>query len=165
MPSQLNIFVREGKIYTSLNASSLPDDIPHEPVWDPRDDHDTSPDDSTSPLTTRWVYAARPWFPLIPLNPSFDGPIFECLNHSMFSLYTEVDSQGKHLLHRDIREKWRELEQKLLWCQELLGAGLLIPWGTVLPRAPSQYGYLRSHSDTKLAKKVALRLRNAFLHT
>ncbi|KAG2120409.1 uncharacterized protein F5147DRAFT_785142 [Suillus discolor] len=149
MTAKLNIFVREEKIYTSLNASFLPNNIPHEPVWDPRDDHDSSPDDSTSPLTTRWAYAACPWFPLVPLNPNFDGPIFECLNHSMFSLYTE--------------EKWRELEQKLLWCQELLGAGLLIPWGTVLPRAPSQYGYLRSHSDAKLAKKVTLRLRNAFL--
>ncbi|KAG2054034.1 hypothetical protein BDR06DRAFT_1008214 [Suillus hirtellus] len=130
MPGQLNIFVHEGKIYTSLNTSSLPNDIPHKPVWDPWDDHDASPDDSTSPLTTCWAYAARPWFPLVPLNPSFDSPIFECLNHSMFSLYTEVNSQGKHLLHCDIREKWHKLGQKLLWCQELLGAGLLIPWGT-----------------------------------
>ncbi|KIK32823.1 hypothetical protein CY34DRAFT_110832 [Suillus luteus UH-Slu-Lm8-n1] len=163
MTGQLNIFVREENVFTSFTASFLPNQIPYEPAWDPWDDHDTSPDDSTSPLTTRWAYAARPWFPLVPLNAHFDGAIFECLNHSIFSLYTEVNSKGKHMLHRDIREKWYELEQKLLWCLEILGAGLLIPWGTVLPRAPSQYGYLRSHSDAKLAKKVALRSRNAFL--
>lgn len=165
MAAPLNVFVRDEKIYTSITASFLPDHIPFEPVWDPRDDHDSSPDDSTSPLTTPWAYAARPWFPLVPLNPHFDGPIFETLNHSIFSLYTEVDSNGKHMLHRDIREKWHELEQKLLWCLEILGAGLLVPWGTVLPRAPSQYGYLRSHSDAKLAKKVVLRSCNAFLRT
>jgi hypothetical protein len=165
MAARLNIFARDEKIYTSITASFLPDKIPFEPVWDPRDDHDSSPDDSNTPLTTRWAYESRPWFPLIPLNPSFDGPIFECLNHSMFSLRTELDNRGQHILHRDIREKWQELEQKLLWCQQLLGAGLLVPWTTVLPRAPSQYGYLRSHVDAKLAKKVALRSRNAFLCT
>jgi len=163
MPRDLNIFVRDEKIFTSLTASFLPDDIPYEPAWDPRDDHDSSPDDTTSPLTTRWAYAARPWFPLVPLNPSFDGPIFECLNHSMFSLRTELNSQGKHILHHNIRESWVELEKKLLWCQELLGAGLLVPWETKLPRPPAQYGYQRSHSDAKLAKKVALKSRNAFL--
>jgi len=100
--------------FTSLTVSFLPDDIPYEPAWDPRDDHDSSPDDTTSPLTTRWAYAARPWFPLVPLNPSFDGPIFECLNHSMFSLRTELNSQEKHILHHNIRESWVELEKKLL---------------------------------------------------
>ncbi|KAG2131572.1 hypothetical protein BD769DRAFT_1666604 [Suillus cothurnatus] len=163
MPRDLNIFVCDEKIFTSLTASFLPDDIPYEPAWDPRDDHNSSPDDTTSPLTTRWAYAACPWFPLVPLNPSFDGPIFECLNHSMFSLRTELDSQGKHILHHDIRESWVELEKKLLWCQELLGAGLLVPWETKLPCPPAQYGYQRSHSDVKLAKKVALKSRNAFL--
>ncbi|KAG2756742.1 hypothetical protein P692DRAFT_20868382 [Suillus brevipes Sb2] len=156
MTGQLKIFVQEEKVFTSLTASFLPEKIPHEPAWDPRDDHNTSPDDSTSPLTTRWAYATRPWFPLVPLNPHFNGPIFETLNHLIFSLYTEVNSNGKHMLHRDIREKWHKLEQKLLWCLEILGAGLLVPWGTLLPRTPSQYGYLRSHTDVKLAKKVAV---------
>ncbi|KAG0692956.1 hypothetical protein DFH29DRAFT_1007858 [Suillus ampliporus] len=94
-------------------ASFLPDDIPYKPVWDPQDDHDPSLDDTTSPLTTCWAYAAHSWFPLVPLNPGFDSPIFECLNHSMFSLHTEVDSQRKYILHHDIRESWHELEKKL----------------------------------------------------
>jgi hypothetical protein len=76
-----------------------------------------------------------------------------------------VDTQGKHILHRDIRGKWVDLEQKLLWCMERLGAGLLIPWGTKFPRPPTAYGYQRSHADAKLAKKVAMRSRNAFLCT
>ncbi|KAG2108788.1 hypothetical protein BD769DRAFT_1675188 [Suillus cothurnatus] len=163
MPCDLNIFMRNKKIFTSLTASFLPDDIPYKPAWDPRDDHNSSLDDTTSPLTTRWAYAAHPWFPLVPLNPSFNGPIFECLNHSMFSLCTELNSQGKHILHHDIRESWVELEKKLLWCQELLGAGLLVPWETKLPCPPAQYGYQRSHSDAKLTKKVALKSHNAFL--
>jgi hypothetical protein len=111
------------------------------------------------------VYAARPWLPLVPLNPDFDGPIFACLNHSAFSLQTEVDGQGKYILHRDIREKWSDLEQKLLWCQECLGVGLLVPWGTLFACAPTSFGYQRSHADARLAKKVALRSRNAFLCT
>lgn len=163
--TSLKVFCRDDKVYTSLTAHSLPEAIPHQPAWDPRDPHDSSPDDSDTPLTTRWAYAARPWLPLVPLNPDFDGPIFACLNHSAFSLRIEVDRQGKYILHRDIREKWRDLEQKLLWCQERLGAGLLVPWGTLFARAPTSYGYQRSHVDARLAKKVALRSRNSFLCT
>ncbi|KIK32507.1 hypothetical protein CY34DRAFT_19002 [Suillus luteus UH-Slu-Lm8-n1] len=163
MSNDLHVFVRDGQVYTSLTALLLPDVIPYEPPWDPWEDYDRSPDDSDTPLTTRWAYGTRPWFPLIPLNPSFNGPIFECLNHSRFLLLTEVDTQGKHILHCDIRGKWVDLEQKLLWCMERLGAGLLIPWGTKLPRPPTAYGYQRSHTDANLAKKVAMRSCNAFL--
>ncbi|KAG1855262.1 hypothetical protein F4604DRAFT_1685746 [Suillus subluteus] len=163
MSNNLHVFVHDGQVYTSCTAHSLPNVIPYEPLWDPHKDHNSSPDDTDRPLSTCWAYGARPWFPLIPLNPTFDGLIFGCLNHSRFLLLTEVDSQGKHILHHDIQEKWVALEQKLLWCQEHLGAGLLIPWGTKLPCPPTAYGYQRSHTDAHLAKKVAMRSRNAFL--
>lgn len=165
MTSDLKVFVRGEKVYTSFTATLLPEVLPYLPSWDPREDYDYSPDDSETPLTPRWAYRARPWFPLVPLNPVFDGPIFDCLNHSRFSLRTEVDRQGKYMLHREIREKWHDLEQKLLWCLGRLGAGLYVPWSTILPRAPTTYGYQRSHADAKLAIKVALRSRNAFLCT
>ncbi|KAG1725149.1 uncharacterized protein EDB91DRAFT_1254886 [Suillus paluster] len=163
MSNNLHVFVCDGQVYTSLTADSLPDIIPYKPLWNPRDDYNSSPDDSDSLLSTRWAYGARPWFPLIPLNPAFDGLIFGCLNHSRFLLLTEVDSQGKHVLHRDIQATWVALEQKLLWCQEHLGAGLLIPWGTKLPCPPTAFGYQQSHADANLAKKVAIRSRNTFL--
>jgi hypothetical protein len=60
MPCDLNIFMHNKKIFTSLTVSFLPDNIPCEPAWDPQDDHDSSPDDTTSPLTTCWAYAAHP---------------------------------------------------------------------------------------------------------
>ncbi|KAG2131227.1 hypothetical protein BD769DRAFT_1386892 [Suillus cothurnatus] len=163
MTHELKVFVRDGKVFTSLTADFLPKVIPYQPPWNPRDDHDYAPNDSDVPLTPRWAYASRPWFPVVPLNPRFDGPIFECLNHTRFSLRTEVDAQGKHMLHHDIRGRWYELEKKLIWCQERLGAGMFVPWGTVLPSAPATFGYLRSHENAKLAIKVALRSRNAFL--
>ncbi|KAG1756971.1 hypothetical protein EDB19DRAFT_1822175 [Suillus lakei] len=100
MSNNLRVIIRDGQVYTSLTAHSLPDIIPHEPPWDPREDYDSSPDNSNTPLTTRWAYGTRPWFPLVPLNPSFDGPIFGCLNHSRFSLLTEVDTSGRHILHQ-----------------------------------------------------------------
>ncbi|KAG2062660.1 hypothetical protein BDR04DRAFT_1164831 [Suillus decipiens] len=71
----------------------------------------------------------------------------------LFFLLTEVDSQGKHILYHDTWAKWIDLEQKLLWCQEHLGAGLFILWGTKLPHAPTTYGYQWSHTDANLAKK------------
>jgi len=163
MTSDLKVFVRDEKVYTSFTASLLPAVIPRLPPWDPREDYDRSPDDSETPLTTLWAYRTRPWFPLVPLNPEFNGPIFNCLNHSKFSLRTEADGRGKYMLHSEIREKWHDLEQKLLWCLDRLGAGLLVPWSTILPSAPTSYGYQRSHVDAKLAIKVALRSRNAFL--
>ncbi|KAG1849465.1 hypothetical protein DFJ58DRAFT_842666 [Suillus subalutaceus] len=80
-----------------------------------------------------------------------------------FSLLTEVNSQEKHILHHDIWGKWVALEQKLLWCQEHMGTGLLIPWGTKLRCPPTAYGYQQSHADANLAKKVAMRSQNIFL--
>ncbi|KAG1844362.1 hypothetical protein F4604DRAFT_1937555 [Suillus subluteus] len=163
MSNDLHVLVRDGQVYTSLTTHSLPDVLPHEPPWDPREDYNYSPNDSTTPLTTCWAYGTHLWFPLVPLNPRFDGPIFGCLNHSRFSLLTEVDPQGKHILHRDIRAKWADLEQKMLWCMEHLGAGLFILWGTKLPCAPTTYGYQRWHTDANLAKKIAVRSHDAFL--
>ncbi|KAG2126380.1 uncharacterized protein EDB93DRAFT_1257529 [Suillus bovinus] len=160
--TSLKVFCHDDKVYTSLTADSLPEAIPHWPAWDLHDTHDSLPDDSDTPLTTCWAYAARPWLPLVPLNPDFDGPIFACLNYSAFLLRVEVDRQGEYILHRDIRGKWHNLEQKLLWCQDHLGAGLLVPWGTLFAHAPTSYGYQRSHADARLAKKVALRPHNTF---
>ncbi|KAG2751382.1 hypothetical protein P692DRAFT_20872481 [Suillus brevipes Sb2] len=85
MTGQLNIFVREEKVFTSLTASFLPDKIPYEPVWDPQDNHDTSPDDSTSPLTTlssrSWHITSRlyrgsnrPWMALLIDHPTCPIP-------------------------------------------------------------------------------------------
>ncbi|KAG1719953.1 uncharacterized protein EDB91DRAFT_1089034 [Suillus paluster] len=156
MSNNLCVIVRDGQVYTSLTTHSLPDIIPHEPPWDPHEDYNCSANDSNMPLTTCWVYRTRPWFPLVPLNLSFDGPI-------LFSLLTEVDPSGKHILHCNIRAKWLDLEQKLLWCQEHLGAGLFIPWGAKLPRAPTTYGYQQLHADANIAKKVAIRSSDAFL--
>ncbi|KAG2336320.1 hypothetical protein BDR05DRAFT_1005980 [Suillus weaverae] len=118
MSNNLCVVLCDEQVYTSLTAHLLPDIIPFKPVWDPRDDHDCSPDDSKRPLSPCWAYTACPWFPLIPQNPTFNGPIFGCLNHSWFSLLTEVDSNGKYIVHCDIQEAWVTLEQKLLWCLE-----------------------------------------------
>ncbi|KAG2745677.1 hypothetical protein P692DRAFT_201807684 [Suillus brevipes Sb2] len=91
MTTQLNIFMQEEKVFTSLIVSFLPKQIPYKPALDSQDDHDASPDNSTSPLTTRWAYAASPWFPLVPLNPRFDSAIFEYLRlHSDAKLAKKV---------------------------------------------------------------------------
>ncbi|KAG1859698.1 hypothetical protein F4604DRAFT_1930676 [Suillus subluteus] len=140
MSNDLHVLVRDGQVYTSLTTHSLPDVLPREPPWDPREDYNYSPDDSTTPLT-HYLLGVR----------------------NSFSLLTEVDPQGKHILHRDFRAKWADLEQKMLWCMEHLGAGLFILWGTKLPCAPTTYGYQRWHTDANLAKKIAIRSRDAFL--
>ncbi|KAG2053521.1 hypothetical protein BDR06DRAFT_1008661 [Suillus hirtellus] len=163
MSNNLCVVLHDGQVYTCVTAHSLPNIIPFEPVWDPRDDYDCSPDNSQRLLSICWAYRARPWFPLIPQNPTFDGLIFGCLNHSRFSLLIEVDSNGKCILHHNIREAWVTLEQKLLWCLEHLGAGLLVPWETKLLHPPTSFGYQWSHADANLAKKVTIRSRDTFL--
>ncbi|KAG1727920.1 hypothetical protein EDD22DRAFT_853349 [Suillus occidentalis] len=56
MAARLNIFLQDKKIYTSVITSFLPNKIPFEPVWNSWDNHDSSLDDSNTPLTTRWAY-------------------------------------------------------------------------------------------------------------
>lgn len=163
MASGLKIFVHDDKIYTSRNATYFPDNVPHLAHFDPREDHDWSPDDTERPLKTYWAFTSHAWFPLVPRNPRYEGPIFECLNHTRYLLCTEHVGNGQHILHRDIREKWDTLETKLQLCLRLLGAGWYAPLSYRPPLPPSQYGYKASHADASLTQKVALRLRNAFL--
>ena len=101
----------------------------------------------------------------MPTHPRYEGPIFECLNHTRYSLCTEhVSGSGLHILHHDIRKKWEELEAKLLWCLQLLGTEWYVPMSHRLLLPPSSYGYKALHTDASLTWKVALRLHNAFLH-
>ncbi|KAG1881332.1 uncharacterized protein F5891DRAFT_1199601 [Suillus fuscotomentosus] len=164
MNPNVHIFIDEGRIFTSLNASSPPALIPPIPrPWNSYLESDSSPDNIKDVLTTQWAYETRPWFPLIPENPVFDGAIFGCLNHSFYSLPIEPTSDGRYTLRGDVRRAWENLEQKLLWCQTCLAQNMPFPWYGQPPRTPADYGYTRSHVDAKLAKKVALRSRDAFL--
>ncbi|KAG1883641.1 hypothetical protein F4604DRAFT_1920151 [Suillus subluteus] len=70
---------------------------------------------------------------------------------------------ANYILRKDVRQEWESLEQKLLWCQQQLAVNIHFPWYGQPPRPPRDYGYLKSHVDVKLAKKVAMRSRDAFL--
>ncbi|KAG1718991.1 hypothetical protein EDD22DRAFT_963485 [Suillus occidentalis] len=164
MNHKLHVFRHEGQLFTSINASSPPAAIPPIPrPWNPALESDSSSDNIKDVLTTQWAYETRPWFPLIPTNPVFDGAVFGCLNHSFYSLPIESTADGRYILRGDVRQQWETLEHKLLWCQGRLATNMHFPWYGQCPRAPRDYGYLRSHVDATLAKKVALRSRDAFL--
>ena len=163
MASRLYVYAHNDDIYTSRTAAFFPEKVPRLAHWDPRMDHDWSPEDTEVPLTTCWAFGSRVWLPLVPTNPRYEGPIFECLNHTRYSLRTEHVGGGLHILHHDIRKKWEELEEKLLWCHQLLGAEWYVPMSHRPPLPPSSYGYKASHADASLTRKVAIRSRNAFL--
>lgn len=152
---QLHVLVHDsGKVFTSLTAWSLPATIPDQSRPDEEGD--------MKMLTTQWAYEARPWYPLVPSQPVFDGPIFSCLNHSFYSLHTELLSNKRYRIRPEIGLAWENLEKQLLWCQKRLGHGIDVPWAK-MARPPSEFGYSRSQVDAKTAKKVALRSRDAFL--
>jgi hypothetical protein len=164
MNHKLHVYTHEGRLFTSFNTSSPPAVIPPIPrPWNPALESDSSSDNIKDVLTTQWAYETRPWFPLIPINPVFDGAVFSCLNHSFYSLPIESTPDGRYILCGDVRRQWETLEHKLLWCQGRLATNMHFPWYGQFPRAPRDYGYLRSHVDVTLAKKVALRSRDAFL--
>jgi hypothetical protein len=161
---KLRVFVHAERIFTSFNASSLPATIPPIPrPWNPYLKSDSSPDNIKDALATQWAYETRPWFPHIAAKPHFDGAVFGCLNHSLYSLPIASTPDGRYILREDVRREWESLEQKLLWCQQRLAVNIHFPWYVQPPRPPRDYGYLRSHADAKLAKKVAMRSRDAFL--
>ncbi|KAG2746306.1 hypothetical protein P692DRAFT_20876411 [Suillus brevipes Sb2] len=141
MAPDLHVFIHEGQIFTSFQASSIPAVIPPIPrPWNPALESDYLSDNIKDALTTQWAYKLHPWFPVIPQNPVFDGAIFG-----------------------DVREEWQTLEQQLTWCQGHLAVNMFLPWYCRPPQAPRECGYLRSHVDVSLAKKVALRSRDVFL--
>ncbi|KAG1889264.1 hypothetical protein F4604DRAFT_2015519 [Suillus subluteus] len=161
---KLRVFTHEGRIFMSLNASFLPATIPPIPrPWNPALESDSSPDNIKDALTTQWAYETCPWFPLIATSPDFSGAVFACLNHSLYSLPIESTPDGRYMLRGDVRREWESLEQKLLWCSQQLAVNMHFPWYGQAPRPPKDYGYLRSHANARLAKKVALRSRDAFL--
>ncbi|KAG2336180.1 hypothetical protein BDR05DRAFT_1006106 [Suillus weaverae] len=154
-PRQLHVLVHDsGKVFTSLTSSSLPATIPDQSLPDEEGD--------MKMLTTQWAYETRPWYPLVPSQPVFDGPIFSCLNHSFYLLDTELLSNNRYRIHPEIGLAWEKLEKQLIWCQKCLGHGIDVPWAK-MARSPCEFRYSRSQVDAKMAKKVALRSRDAFL--
>ncbi|KAG1717222.1 hypothetical protein EDD22DRAFT_856274 [Suillus occidentalis] len=118
MNHKLHIYTHEGQLFTSFNASLPPAVIPPIPrPWNPALESDSSSDNIKDVLTTQWAYEMRPWFPLIPTNPVFDGAVFSCLNHLFYSLPIESMPDGCYILCGDVRRQWETLEHKLLWCQ------------------------------------------------
>lgn len=161
---QLRVFMHEDQIFTSFNTSLLPATIPPIPrPWNPYLESDHSSDNIKDALTTQWAYETHPWFPLIASNPHFNGAVFACLNHLLYSLPIESTPDGRYILHGDVRREWQSLEQKLLWCLQWLAVYIHFPWYCQAPRPPKGYWYLRPQVNAKLAKKVALRSCDTFL--
>ena len=160
----MQIFLHDdGEVYTSLTARHIPQVVPYLGPWDPKEDHDWCPRDIKSQLAPLWAFSTHPWLPVVVLNPTFQGPIFECLNHSRYSIDIEPDGRGRFMLHREIRQKWHDLEEKMMWCLTSLLRGWFVPLSTVLPQPPSKYSYQDSQVDAKYAAKLAIRSCDAFV--
>ncbi|KAG1858002.1 hypothetical protein DFJ58DRAFT_726707 [Suillus subalutaceus] len=100
---KLHVITHKGQIFTSLNVSSLPATIPPIPrPWNPILESDSSSDSIKDALTTQWAYETRPWFPLIAACPNFDGAVFACLNHLLYSLPIESTPDGCYILRGDV---------------------------------------------------------------
>jgi hypothetical protein len=113
MNPNLHAFIDEGRIFTSLNASSLLALIPPIPrLWNSYLGSDPSPDNIKDALTTRWVYETRP----------------SSLHLTVATFYEET------------LEEHGRIEQKLMWCQTRLAQNMPFSWYGQPPPTLADYG-------------------------
>ena len=150
MPKQ-RIFVVDGEVYSSPNASTLP------PI--PR--YSDSLAEYTTPRDTQqleWSFNGYPQLAFVPLRDRFEGPIFQRLAYTFQSLPIELDRYNLWRLSPTVQNQWEGLEEKLRSIARFLigQSTACLPVDFSEFRLPSQYGWHRSVREEQYARKIAM---------
>jgi hypothetical protein len=105
-----------------------------------------------------WSQTNYEWYPYLPAVVDFRYPIFRGMSCNPVIIH---DGSGYSLKKEEI-SMWQNVEFVMLTIAKALGSGVLTPLEQRDPHPPSEYGYTRSHSQEKFARKSATKSLNAF---
>lgn len=109
-------------------------------------------------LQPRWWSLPYPFFPFVPLRPSFSGPIFEVLQISP-DIYDEAP--GSNILRRQTCRKWINLENRLLQVVcHLRDEYYTVPF--LKPIIPSMLGFEKEFYNSRSLRRRVKICRNWF---
>jgi hypothetical protein len=105
-----------------------------------------------------WSQKNYEWYPYLPAVVNFRYPIFRGMSSNPVIIH---DGSGYSLKKEEI-SMWQNVEFVMLTVAKALGSRSLTPLEQQDPHPPSEYGYTRSHSQEKFARKSATKSLNAF---
>lgn len=105
-----------------------------------------------------WSRQGYEWYPYLPAVTKFHYPIFNGLSYSPDIIH---DGHGYRLKPEEVT-LWQNIEYTLLAVSAALSPGQLTSLNYHEPEPPSAFGYARSHSQLKFAKKCVIKSLNAF---
>lgn len=155
--SGLNVFVRDGEVYTSPNATQLPDDLAVRRL----SEEDPKP---SMTFRTLWSDNRYPFLAWVPLRPRFRRPVFDVLRRSGRGYPIHESRPGRWRLTDHRINAWLALESNLrLICTVLSGVGShLLPLEWKEFPLPQRYGFCREHAEIFGAQMAARRSADAF---
>lgn len=128
------------------------------------------PSDFFSP---HWATDENLWSAFVPVNPSFQGSFFTCLDHTRETLPIVAESRSlpsgltvlSYFLDKRLVADWQQVENTLDLVQDVMNAKLGCALTLVGPHPPrpSAYGYSKSYDNHADAMKHAWWSRCAFI--
>lgn len=110
-------------------------------------------------LEPRWWSEPYPYFPFVPLCPSFSGPAFGDLQNSSITFEDGVDS---HSLNRHYIERWTQIEDGLIQAVYHLKREYVGMPPFLKPMAPSLLGFQKTFISFQGARRRVYISRNWF---
>jgi hypothetical protein len=152
----VNTFILDDYVVSSPNAGPIQSFPPPESlsVYD-------DPDPNKA-FSLNWIIPDYPYLAFVISPPRFDHPLLQRLNYTYHSLPIQSPVWK---LAPSLAAQWEILEDALLFiANKVLPEGnQLYPLEFSVFHLPRTYGYLRSHRSEHLARKSAIRSRDAFV--
>jgi hypothetical protein len=150
----VNVYIRDGAIYTSRNARNLPAKV-YPPI--------THADPPLATGKMRGLDMRYPQLAYIPSEVRYEGPLAGRLAISGKDMPIE-GMIGNYFLKHSVRDDWAALETTLLWlCRQFLRVHGSFPGYFGFYPTPESFGYKKSHSIREVACSAAKRSRDAFV--
>lgn len=105
-----------------------------------------------------WSQTGYEWYPYLPAVLDFQYPIFRGMSHSPEIVH---DGSGYSLNEQQML-MWKNVEFVMVTVSNALSSGQIVSLEFQRPHFPSEYGYTRSHTQLKFAKKALTKSLNAF---
>lgn len=105
-----------------------------------------------------WSQKGYEWYPYLPAVVDFRHSIFRGMSRQPDIIY----DGSTYRLNAEQMALWQNIEFVMVTVSKATGSGHLVSLEHREPHPPSSYGYTRSHSQLKFARKCVLKSLNAF---
>ena len=153
--TNVTTFLLRDRVFTSPNAEPLS-------VIPPVESFSGDDPDPNKTFALNWAVGRYLSLPFVISPPLWDHPLLQRLKYDQYSV--PIERKFGYKLQPSLIESWANLEETLYYVAKSIvsDAGILFPLDSGFFPLPRTYGYAREHKNEHVARKCAIRSRDAF---